>query len=234
MNWQHFLDLIHRELASGIVATSIIRLLLAAILGGAIGLEREYKHRPAGLRTNMFICFGAALFTLLSRGLAAEPSDYTRIAAQIIPGIGFIGAGSIIHTRGLTTGLTTAATIFVVASVGMAAGGGLYVTAAFATVLVLGSLFLLGYVEETFNIKLLMSSYEVTGTNLDQVSHEVNRILESHHRLMQNVLTGETTNHIRLQFDVEGCAAEQRDLFRQLKTSTVFSSAVSLGRVERE
>src|SRR5579872_7577334 len=133
MNWQHILDRLQGEMASGLVATSLTRLLLAAILGGAIGLERELRHRPAGLRTNLFICFGAALFTVLSRALAAEPSDYTRIAAQIIPGIGFIGAGSILHTRGLTTGLTTAATIFVVASVGMAAGGGLYVTAAFAT-----------------------------------------------------------------------------------------------------
>jgi len=234
MNWQHFLDLIHRELASGIVSSSITRLLLAAILGGAIGLEREYRHRPAGLRTNMFICFGAALFTLLSRGLAAEPSDYTRIAAQIIPGIGFIGAGSILHTRGLTTGLTTAATIFVVASVGMAAGGGLYLTAVFATLLVLAALFLLGYMEESFNIKLLMSSYEVTGPSLDIVNREVNRILESHHRMMQNALTGETADHIRLQFDVVGCAGEQRELFRQLKASSVFRSAVSLGRVERE
>jgi putative Mg2+ transporter-C (MgtC) family protein len=231
MNWQHFVDLIHREIASGIVSSSLTRLLLAAILGGAIGLEREYKHRPAGLRTNMFICFGAALFTLLSRGLAAEPSDYTRIAAQIIPGIGFIGAGSILHTRGLTTGLTTAATIFVVASVGMAAGGGLYLTAMFATV---GSLFLLGFVEESFNIKLLLKSYEVSGPSIDEITHEVNRILESQHRLMQNVLTGETGQHVRLQFDVEGCAAEQRELFRQLKTSTVFGTAISLGRVERE
>src|SRR5580698_10045901 len=141
MNWQHFVDLIHREMASGIVSSSLTRLLLAAILGGVIGLEREFKHRAAGLRTNMFICFGAALFTVLSRGLAAEPSDYTRIAAQIIPGIGFIGAGSILHNRGLTTGLTTAATLFVVASVGMASGGGLYVTAVFATAVVLMALF---------------------------------------------------------------------------------------------
>src|SRR5579872_3378334 len=234
MNWQHIFDRLQGEMASGLVATSLARLILAAILGGAIGLERELRHRPAGLRTNIFICFGAALFTVLSRALAAEPSDYTRIAAQIIPGIGFIGAGSIIHNRGLTTGLTSAATIFVVASVGMAAGGGLYVTALFATALVLLTLFVLGYIEEAFNIKLLISSYEVTGANLDEVSHEVNRILESHHRLMQNVLTGETTSHIRLQFDVEGCAGEQRELFRQLKTSTVFSNAVSLGRVERE
>src|SRR5215831_4482826 len=234
MIWQHFVELIHREIASGIVGSSLYRLLLAAILGGLIGLERELKHRPAGLRTNMFICFGAALFTLLSRGLAAEPSDYTRIAAQIIPGIGFIGAGSIIHTRGLTTGLTTAATIFVVASVGMAAGGGLYLTAIFATAIVLGALFLLGYVEETFNIKLLLKSYEVTGANVEEISHEVNRILESHHRLMQNVLTGETDQHVRLQFDVEGCSSEQHELFHQLKASKVFNSANSLGRVERE
>lgn len=234
MDWHRFPELIHKELASGIVSSSLARLLFAAILGGAIGLEREYKHRPAGLRTNMFICFGAAMFTLLSQRLAGVPSDAARIAAQIIPGIGFIGAGSIIHTRGLTTGLTTAATIFVVASVGMAAGGGLYLTALFATVLVLGSLFLLGYMEESFNIKLLIKSYEVTGRSIDEISHEVNRILESHHRLMQNVLTGETGKHVRLQFDIEACSGEQEDLLRQLKASTVFGSAISLGRVERE
>jgi putative Mg2+ transporter-C (MgtC) family protein len=208
--------------------------LLAAILGGLIGLERELKQRPAGLRTNMFICFGAALFTLLSRGLAAEPSDYTRIAAQIIPGIGFIGAGSILHMRGLTTGLTTAATMFVVASVGMAAGGGLYVTAMFATGMVLISLFILGHMEETFNLKLLLNSYEVTGPSVEEVSNEVTRILEPHHRLMQNVLSGNTGLHIRLQFDVEGCNREQKELLRQLKSSSVLQSATSLGRVERE
>ena len=234
MNLQHFMDLLHREMASGIVTSSLTRLVLAAILGGAIGLERELKHRAAGLRTNMFICFGAALFTVLSRGLAAEPSDYTRIAAQIIPGIGFIGAGSILHTRGLTTGLTTAATIFVVASVGMAAGGGLYLTAAFATAMVLLALFFLGHLEETFNVKLLMNSYEVTGASVEEISNEVNRILEAHRRLMQNVLTGNTGQHIRLQFDVEGCSREQKQLLQQLKASTVLQSASSLGRVERE
>src|SRR5258706_3610408 len=133
MNWQHILDSLHGEMASGFVATSLTRLVLAAILGGIIGLERELRHRPAGLRTNIFICFCAAMFTILSSPLAGMPSDAARIAAQIIPGIGFIGAGSILHTRGLTTGLTTAATLFVVASVGMAAGGGLYVNSGFAT-----------------------------------------------------------------------------------------------------
>jgi putative Mg2+ transporter-C (MgtC) family protein len=234
MNWQHFVNLMHGEMASGIVSSSLTRLLLAAILGGLIGLERELKHRAAGLRTNIFICFGAALFTVLSRGLAAEPSDYTRIAAQIIPGIGFIGAGSILHTRGLTTGLTSAATLFVVASVGMAAGGGLYVTAMFATGLVLLTLFFLGHIEETFNVKILLSSYEVTGSSVEEITNEVNRILEPHHRLMQNVATGSTSQHVRVQFDVEGCRREQQELLGQLKASTVLGGAISLGRVERE
>lgn len=234
MNWQQFVEQMHHEMSSGFVATSLTRLMLAAILGGLIGLERELKHRAAGLRTNMFICFGAALFTVLSRGLADAPSDYTRIAAQIIPGIGFIGAGSILHTRGLTTGLTSAATLFVVASVGMAAGGGLYVTAMFATALVLLTLFFLGHAEETFNLKLLVSSYEVTGASLEEISHEVNRILEGHHRLMQNVSTADTGQHIRLQFDVEGHHCDQKELFRKLKASSVLSSVAPLGRVERE
>src|SRR5215471_20874545 len=113
------------------VWADVAKLLLAAFLGGAIGLERQTKHRPAGLRTNLFICLGAALFTLLSDQLAgAHTGDHTRIAAQIIPGIGFIGAGSILHARAdLVTGITTAATIFVVASIGMAVGGGSYVIA---------------------------------------------------------------------------------------------------------
>ena len=113
MIWQHFTDWLHWEMTASPVGRSLTRLLLAAILGGLIGLEREFKHRAAGLRTNLFICFGAAMFTLLSERLAGVPSDAARIAAQIIPGIGFIGAGSILHTRGLTTGLTSAATLFV-------------------------------------------------------------------------------------------------------------------------
>lgn len=234
MTWQHFHDLLREEMASGALGTSLARVVLAAILGGLIGLEREFKHRAAGLRTNMFICFGAALFTALSRGLAAEPSDYTRIAAQIIPGIGFIGAGSILHTRGLTTGLTTAATLFVVASVGMAAGGGLYLTAVFATAFVLLALFFLGHMEETFNIKVLLTSYEVTGASVEEISNEVNHILETRHRLMKNVCSGNTDQHVRLQFDVEGCNREQKELLQHLKASKILLSATSLGRVDHE
>jgi len=88
--------------------------------------------------------------------------------------------------------------------------------------------------EETFNLKLLLSSYEVTGASVEEISNEVNRILEKYHRLMQNVSTGSTSQHIRLQFDVEGCNREQQEFLRLLKASTVLGSATSLGRVERE
>jgi putative Mg2+ transporter-C (MgtC) family protein len=234
MYWQRIFDLLHGEMASGFVAASLTRLVLAAILGGIIGLERELRHRPAGLRTNMFICFGAAMFTILSSELAGVPSDAARIAAQIIPGIGFIGAGSILHTRGLTTGLTTAATLFVVASVGMAAGGGLYVTAVFATGVVLIALFALGHLEQTFNLKTLLICYEATGNSVEEISQEVNRILERRHRMMQNVMSGNTGHHIRLQFDVAGCNRDQKEFLRELKASTVLGSVSCLGPVELE
>jgi putative Mg2+ transporter-C (MgtC) family protein len=234
MKWHNMIEMLHSEMASGFAATSLARLVLAAILGGAIGLEREIKHRPAGLRTNMFICFGAAMFTLLSIGLAGVPSDAARIAAQIIPGIGFIGAGSILHTRGLTTGLTTAATLFVVASVGMAVGGGLYLTAVFATCAVLIALFALGHLERTFNLKTLLTSYEVTGASVEEISLEVNRILERRHRMMQNMLSGITKDHVRLQFDVGGCDRDQKEFLRELRDSRILGSVTSLGPVELE
>lgn len=235
MNWPHIIELLRGEMASGIVSSSLARLVLAAVLGGVIGLERELKHRPAGLRTNMFICFGSALFTILSDALAVEHlGDHTRIAAQIIPGIGFIGAGSILHSRGLTTGLTTAATLFVVASVGMAAGGGLYLTAIFSTAAVLAALFSLGHLELTFNLKTLLNTYEVTGGSVDEITQEVNRILEHRHRMMQNMLSGNTSEHVRLQFDVAGCNREQQELLTELKSSTVLGSVNCLGPVELE
>ena len=234
MNWQHIVDLLHGEMASGIVTSSLARLVLAAFLGGAIGLEREYRHRPAGLRTNMFICVGAAMFTVLSRGLAGNPSEYTRIASNIVQGIGFIGAGSILHNRGLTTGLTTAATLFVVAAVGMAAGGGLYLTAIFATAMVLLALFSLGHLEVTFNLKQLLMTYEVTGSNLEQVTAEVNRLLEHEHRMMQNVLTAWAGDHVRVQFDVESCNRDQQRLLQRMKASPVFRSVTCIGLVAQE
>ena len=114
----------------------LFKLVLAVLLGGAIGLERELRGKPAGLRTNVLICIGATLFTVLSLHISAGGGDPGRIAAQVLTGIGFIGAGTILHLRGAITGLTSAATIWVVTAIGMAVGASAYVEAVGATLLV--------------------------------------------------------------------------------------------------
>ena len=115
----------------------LLQLLLAVLAGGAIGLERELKGKPAGLRTNILICLGATLFTVLSLHVAGPRGDPGRVTAQILPGVGFIGAGTILHMRGHVTGLTSAATIWVVAAIGMALGSRAYVEALGSSALVI-------------------------------------------------------------------------------------------------
>jgi putative Mg2+ transporter-C (MgtC) family protein len=119
------------------------RLALATLLGGAIGWERERSRKPAGLRTNVLICVAAALLADLSVSVAAAatgPADPGRIAAQIVTGVGFLGAGTIIQGQGSVTGLTTAATLWVVAAIGMAVGLGATAEAVGTTILVLVAL----------------------------------------------------------------------------------------------
>jgi putative Mg2+ transporter-C (MgtC) family protein len=234
-NWSHVYDVLSGEMSS-VVGVSITRLTLAAILGGLIGLERQLKHRPAGLRTNLFICLGAAMYTLLSDDLAVEHiGDHTRIAAQIIPGIGFIGAGSILHSRDkLVTGLTTAATLFVVASVGMAVGGGLYLTSIFETALILICLYLLGRAEQRFGLKAAVYVYEVAGRNADEITLEINRLLENVHGLADDLQVAPTPQHVRVQFQLEATRKDQDQVFHLLKQSHVFESATSLGPVSTE
>ncbi len=124
------------------------RLLLAVLLGGLLGFEREVRQKSAGLRTNNLIAVGSALFTIMSYELAQGPgSDPGRIAAQIVTGVGFLGAGAIMRTGSGVQGLTTAATVWVNAAVGMAAGGGEYRLASIATAVTLIVLLLLQPVE---------------------------------------------------------------------------------------
>ncbi len=128
----------------------LLRLSIAAVLGGAIGMERELRERQAGLRTHLVVCVGSALFTLVSaygfrdfmvQGGSLVRTDPTRIAAQIVSGIGFLGAGAIIRQGLSVRGLTTAATLWLVAAIGMASGAGYYDAAVIAT---LGALLTLG------------------------------------------------------------------------------------------
>ena len=144
MDWlsRDFIETLHLGLLS--------RLALATLLGGAIGLERELSGKPAGLRTNILICVGAALLMNVSREVAAagpQSADPARIAAQVVSGIGFIGAGTILVERGSVVGLTTAATLWVVSAIGLAVGMGAYVEAIGTTILVGVTLVFLGWLE---------------------------------------------------------------------------------------
>jgi putative Mg2+ transporter-C (MgtC) family protein len=129
------------------------KLVLAVVLGGAIGLERELKGKPAGLRTNILICMGAALITTVSIDVGMQGGkwvgDPTRIAAQIVSGVGFLGAGTIMQGGGMVTGLTSAATIWVVAGIGIAIGAGDYIAAAGTGIIVTVVLAWLGRVEHS-------------------------------------------------------------------------------------
>jgi putative Mg2+ transporter-C (MgtC) family protein len=128
----------------------ISAILLAICCGAAIGFERQIKHKPAGLRTNILICLGAAVFTIISERMAGDKDAVTRIAAQIVTGVGFLGAGAVIQDRGGIHGLTTAATIWLVASVGMACGARLYQLAGVSTLVAIIVLVGLRHLEKHF------------------------------------------------------------------------------------
>ena len=209
-----------------LLSKAMVRLMLAAVLGGIIGLERELKRKPAGLRTNMFICFGSAMFTILSTELAGKfgIGDHTRIAAQIIPGIGFIGAGSILHDKGGVSGITTAATIFVVASIGMAAGGGLYLVAIFSTMLIYLALHLLGILERQLNLKPLTMTYIVTAERTaDELVSEINSILEEQGKEMQAMHLSRSGETEKMVFRVDGTRHEHKELMNRLRQSADLS-----------
>jgi putative Mg2+ transporter-C (MgtC) family protein len=151
------------------------RLVVGLVLGAAIGFERELHRQPAGFRTHSLVALGAALFTIISAyGFAGAAVDPTRIAAQIVSGIGFIGAGAILQYRGNIRGLTTAASLWSVAAVGMAAGAGLLVVAAIGTGLILVVLSLLDRVEAFAKARMgIRSDPSPTGTDdgtLDDLS----------------------------------------------------------------
>src|SRR5258708_9883340 len=132
-----------------------LRLTVAAVLGAIIGIERELRRGPAGIRTSLFVCLATSLFTILSGEIAHLLGDTgsTRIASNIVQGIGFLGAGAILREAGGIVGLTTAATILVEAAIGMAAGAGLYSVAVYSTGLVLFGLIVIGWAADPLNLK---------------------------------------------------------------------------------
>lgn len=150
------------------------RLLMACLLGGLVGLEREANRKAAGVRTNLLICMGCAFFTLLSAVLAGDSNpDKGRVASNIVQGIGFLGAGLILHNRNRISGMTSAASVFAVASIGMACGAGLYAAAAVAAGIVIVSLEAVGFIERRANLKIYPLFYEARGNDPEVMKRSV-------------------------------------------------------------
>lgn len=147
----------------------ILRLVVAALLGGCIGLEREYRAKEAGLRTHFLVAMGSALFMVLSqygfdyalqRYASTASYDPSRIASQVVTGIGFIGAGTIIFQKHVVRGLTTAAGLWVTSAIGMTAGTGLYALAVASTLIVLICLEVLNLVMRRFDVRRLIITFQ--------------------------------------------------------------------------
>jgi putative Mg2+ transporter-C (MgtC) family protein len=146
----------------------LVSIVLAAFLGAGIGLERELSGKAAGLRTNLLICLGASVFTIISREMATgAEGSLTRIAAQIVTGVGFLGAGAIIQDRRGVHGLTTAATIWLVASIGMACGGQFYILAIVASAIAVLALIGLGKLSKPLEHYVKKNKSENTHKELD-------------------------------------------------------------------
>lgn len=172
------------------------RLLLAAVLGGLVGFERERHNRPAGLRTHILVCLGSTLVMIVSvvgfGGELGARGDQARIAAQVVSGIGFLGAGSILRQGSAIRGLTTAASLWVVAAVGLAVGIGLYIPAVFATGLVLGSLFLLTGVEKLAARGRFGKQLRLRAVDQPGLLGRIGAVLGDHGVNITNVMLSET------------------------------------------
>jgi putative Mg2+ transporter-C (MgtC) family protein len=200
---------------------AIGRLLLACLLGGFIGLEREAKGKPSGVRTNLLICMGASFFTLLSAVLAGDANpDKGRVASNIVQGIGFLGAGLILHNRSRVSGLTSAATVWVVASIGTACGVGLYITASMAAVLVVITLELVGFLERRANIKKYSVIYEARGSDKTQVLRSILNSMDKVGERLKNFDEDAVGDLKRVTFSLTANKKGHERLSLNLKTET--------------
>lgn len=173
------------------------KLALAMICGGAIGIERELNRKPAGLRTNVLICFGAALYMIVSRHISggAAYTDPARLAAQVVAGIGFLGAGVILQARGSITGLTTAATIFVVGAVGISIGEGLFSLGLFSTISIILVLVVLRKAERAVIKRARLFHYHLKTNDPSEFLEQLLDLLEQQNLRLEDFDVKELVDH---------------------------------------
>jgi putative Mg2+ transporter-C (MgtC) family protein len=208
----------------------VLRLLCASALGAAIGVEREMHRRPAGVRTSMFVCMATALFTILSVQISRMYGDSspTRIASNIVQGIGFLGAGAILKDNAGLVGMTTAATIFAEAAIGMAAGAGLYAVAGSATAIVLFGLFVLAWCADRFNLKSRMMVFRFTTSHADNVATEVQRMFANLQISAQHFRVSMAGASSIVEFEAVVTHKQQEQIVEQLTRQGVVTEVMSL------
>ena len=196
---------------------AIQRLLLACALGGIIGLERELKHKSAGVRTNLLICMGSAFFTLLSPVLAGDiGTNKGQVASNIVQGIGFLGAGLILHNRSRVSGLASAASIWVVASIGMACGAGLYIAASLGALIVIVALAVVGFAEQNVNLKSYPVTYEARGHDQSAMLRAILEAMDHARQRLTDVQTDAIGELQRVSFPIAATKRQHERLRAEL------------------
>ena len=215
------------------LSTITYRLLWAAFLGAAIGVERNIRKRPAGMRTGVCVCVGAALFTIVSAEFARLTGDAstTRIASNIVQGIGFLGAGVILRDRGSVLGVTTAAAIFAEAAIGMAAGAGFYHVSGVSAALLLFALSGLIYLENALNLKARYVLFRVTTDSAIDLVPDVHRVVEELKIRLDNFAVSVSGSRHVIQFDADVRHHQQHQIVTALTRPGV---SIEMLPVERQ
>jgi putative Mg2+ transporter-C (MgtC) family protein len=182
----------------------IVKIILAVVIGGIIGAERERHNKAAGLRTMILISIGSTLFTIFSLKMTGEANDPTRIASNIVVGIGFLGAGVILREGGRITGLTTAATIWLTAALGMGIGAGQYILVAFAALLVTIVLWIFPRFEDRLAIPNEVRNYVITCTKSWEKFKELKGMFKEQSLVINSYKQEKRGNDMVCTFEVYG------------------------------
>jgi len=199
------------------LSTDIQRMLVALLIGAVIGAEREYRSKSAGLRTMILVCTGACLFTLVSAQVGA-PNNIDRIAANIITGIGFIGAGVIFKDDNRVTGITTATTIWIMAALGMEAGSGNFETAFIGTGIILIVLVVLVYAQEIIEKVNQLRNYRIVCNYQDETLKKYEELFKKHHLKALRGRQSKKGNAITGNWLVQGATKNHEKLIKELLT----------------
>jgi putative Mg2+ transporter-C (MgtC) family protein len=210
------------------------RLLMACAMGAVVGIEREMRHKASGLRTNILICMGAALFTMMSEVLAGDNGNKGQVASNIVQGIGFLGAGLILRGRNRVLGLTSAATVWVVAAIGMTCGAGLYVEAAISTAMVFVSLRFIGLLESRSRWKTYVMLYEVRGADEPTMFAGIFKVLDREKLRLNVVDRDKVGEQERVTFAISASSERHKQLLAELVESDATDHVVAFRDEEED